>query len=147
MIEQSGVALAVATRTVAAADTSHPNDTNPAAAAIFRQPNVRSRVCWLAVHNTAAVATSSVVVTVYVSKDGTGAQATAGSWRRHGQLFNGTPITPTYPAGGTTHTNRIAAIVAIPAIAGFPYVYCEVTAGAGGVVPASTVVTMIAEDM
>lgn len=109
------------------ADSVHPNDTNPTAANTFRQQNIRARDSTIAVWTDRDEVGVSVTVTVYVSKDGTGAQATAGSWRRYGRLNAGAAITPTSPAGGTTYANRIYYSETIPGLCGWPYVYCEVT--------------------
>lgn len=141
---RSGTNLAVRTRLlIAAVDATHPNSSNPTAANTWRQPNARSRDAHVSVFTGAAQAGVSITVTLYVSKDGTGAQATAGSWRRYGQLNAGAPITPTAPPGGTTHTNRVAYVEAVPGLAGWPYVYAEIT---GTIAADNTNLELIAED-
>ena len=124
---------------IAAVDSAHPNDSAPAAAALLRPLTPgRSRDAWVAVSTAAAQAGVSITVSLYGSLDNS-----AGSWRLIGQLNNGAPITPTVPAGGTSHTNRVAAAFSVPGLLGWPYVYPEVT---GTIAAANTTVAVFGED-
>lgn len=120
-VRSGSLALAGAIRAnVAAADTDHPNTTNPTSP--FRvAPPWRSRDAWVVVDNDAADAGVSVTVSLYGSLDGT-----AGSWRSLGQLNSGAPIVPTTDSALTV-TNRIAYAEAFPGLFGWPYLWATVT--------------------
>lgn len=110
---------------VAAADTLHPNGTNPTAP--LRMATIgRSRDAWVVVDNDAADAGVSITVTLYGSIDGTGAQATAGSWRAIGQLNSGAAIVPG-TNNAITHTNRLNYSESFPGLCGWPYLWATIT--------------------
>lgn len=142
--QRSGNLIRVAIRSgVATADTAHPNATNPTAPL---RPNVRtrSRDAWVSVFNDIADAGVSVVVTLFGSKDGTGATATEGSWRVIGQLNSGGGIVPG-TASGVTQANRIAYTESVPGLLGWSYIWPVLTVGSGGALTQATNVEILGE--
>ena len=132
---RTGRMQSLGSRTVAAADTAHPNASNPTAANIIRVDavaDVRSRDAWITVRNAAADVGVSVTVSVFASGDGTGTQADAGSWECVGQLNDGAAITPSTTPNGTLpagiqQANRITWGEGFVDLLGWRYIYLALT--------------------
>lgn len=141
---KSGALVSLATRTTAAADTAHPNFTNPTAPMRPALSNVargKSRDAWVAVYNAAADAGVSVTVTLYGSMVGDGTVATAGSWRVIGQLNSASPIVPATKSALTV-ANRIYYAEAVPGLLAWNYVWATVT----GTLAQNTTVDVLGEE-